>query len=60
MSSEKPGDVQMPDRITLTPQQVRARKRRNIAIALAVAAFAVFFYVLTVAKLGVGVLNRPL
>lgn len=44
----------------LTPEQLRARKRRNIAIALAIAGFVVFFYAITVAKLGLAVLNRPL
>lgn len=44
----------------LTPEQLRARKRRNIAIALAIGAFVLFFYAITVAKLGVAVLNRPL
>lgn len=46
--------------ITPTPEQLRARRRRNIAIALAIGAFAILFYVITIAKLGTGVLNRPL
>ena len=46
--------------LVLTPEQLRARKRRNIAIALAITAFAAFFYAITIAKLGVSVLNRPL
>ena len=56
----EPGDDKMTIRVSLTPEQLRARRRRNIAIALAIAAFALFFYVITIAKLGVGVLNRPL
>lgn len=54
------GQGKRPDHLTPTPEQLRARNRRNIAIAVAVAAFAVFFYVITIAKLGVGILNRPL
>ena len=45
--------------IVLTPQQVKARRQRNIAIALVVALFAVLFYAVTIAKLGPGVLQRP-
>lgn len=36
------------------------RRRRNIALALALAAFAVIFYVLTLAKLGPGLFDRAL
>ncbi|MDP4595052.1 MAG: hypothetical protein NWT00_10930 [Beijerinckiaceae bacterium] len=49
-----------PDPFVPTAEQMRARRRRNIAIALAIGGFAVFFYVITIAKLGVGILNRPL
>jgi hypothetical protein len=48
------------ERIVLTPEEMRRRRQRNIAIALALAGFAVFIYVLTWAKLGSNVLNRPL
>ncbi|MGE3247720.1 MAG: hypothetical protein AB7F96_06780 [Beijerinckiaceae bacterium] len=48
------------DRVIVTPEQARARRRRNIAIAVGIALFAIFFYVLTIAKLGVGVLNRSM
>lgn len=61
MNGETPGNEnRTPDRVTLTREQLRARRRRNIALAVSIAAFAVFFYVITVVKLGVGVLNRPL
>ena len=38
----------------------RARKRRSIALALALAAFAVLFYVLTIVKMGPGLFDRPM
>ena len=42
----------------LTPEQIKSRRARNVAIALSVAALVVLFYVVTVAKLGLGVLNK--
>jgi hypothetical protein len=54
-------DVTMDDkRVELTEAQKKARRRRSIAIGLALAAFVVIFYVATLAKLGPEVLNRPL
>jgi hypothetical protein len=41
-------------------REARNRRRRSIAIALALAAFALLFYVLTIVKMGPGILNRPL
>ena len=38
----------------------RRRKMRSIAIALALAALVVVFYVATLVRLGGNVLNRPL
>jgi len=46
--------------INLTPSQLRSRRQRNIAIGLAVGFFVILFYVVTIAKLGPGVINRPL
>ena len=46
--------------IVLTPQQLRSRRARNIAIGLAVAALVVLVYVLTIAKLGGHVADRAL
>jgi hypothetical protein len=46
--------------VELTPEQVKSRRQRNIAIGLAVGFFVLLFYVVTIAKLGPGVLNRPL
>jgi hypothetical protein len=53
MESKLPG-------IVLTPEQQKARRHRNIAIGLAIAGFVLLFYIVTIAKLGPGVLNRPL
>ena len=49
-----------PEGIVLTPQQQRSRRNRNIAIGLAVGLLVVLFYVVTIAKLGSHVLDRPL
>jgi hypothetical protein len=46
--------------VTLTPAQQKNRRARNIAIGLALGLFALLFYVVTIVKLGPGVLNRPL
>jgi hypothetical protein len=37
-----------------------SQRRRSIMLALALAAAAVLFYVLTIAKLGPALFNRPL
>jgi len=46
--------------LQLSPAQLKSRRARNIAIALAVGFFCLLFYVVTIAKLGVAVLDRPL
>ena len=46
--------------IVLTPEQKKSRSQRNVAIGLAVGFFVLLFYVVTIAKLGPGVLARPL
>lgn len=38
----------------------RNRRRRSLAIALALGAFALLFYLLTIVKMGPAVLDRPL
>ena len=48
-----------PDRVTLTPEQLRRRRARSIAIALALGALVLLFYIVTLVK-GPGVLNRPI
>ena len=49
-----------PETVILTEEQKRRRRMRSIAIALALGALVVLFYVVTVVKLGPGVLKRPL
>jgi hypothetical protein len=46
------------DGIKLTPQQLRNRRLRNIAIGLSVGLLAALFYAVTIVKLGPGVM-RP-
>jgi hypothetical protein len=46
--------------VRLTPDQVRRRKARSVAIAVALAVVVALFYAVTIAKLGANVLNRPL
>ena len=48
------------DGIILTEEQKRRRRHRSIAIALALGVLALLFYVVTIVKLGPGVLRRPL
>lgn len=45
--------------IVLTEAQKKARRARSIAIALALAALVILFYIVTLVK-GPGVLVRPL
>jgi predicted nucleic acid-binding Zn ribbon protein len=44
--------------IVLTDEQKRRRRARSIAIALALGALVVLFYIVTLVK-GPGVLNQP-
>jgi len=53
-------DQDRDDGIVLTEEQKRRRRARNIAIALVLGGLVVLFYVLTIVKLGPGVLNRPM
>jgi thiol:disulfide interchange protein len=46
--------------IVLTEEQKRRRHHRSIAIALALGVLVALFYVVTIVKLGPGVLRRPL
>jgi predicted nucleic acid-binding Zn ribbon protein len=48
------------DGIVLTEEQKRRRRARSIAIALALGALVLLFYILTIVKLGPGVMRRPL
>ena len=44
--------------IVLTDEQKRRRRTRSIAIALALGALVLLFYVVTIVKLGPGVMSR--
>ncbi len=46
--------------IELTPEQQKTRRQRNVAIGIAIGCFVLLFHAVTIAKLGPGVLNRPL
>ena len=48
------------DGIILTEEQKRRRRHRSIAIAVALGVLVALFYVVTIVKLGPGVLRRPL
>ena len=48
------------DRVKLTEAQKKARRSRSLAIGLALAAFVIIMYVITIVKMGPEILNRPL
>lgn len=48
------------ERVTLSPEQTTARKRRGQWIALALFAFVILVFVLTMTKMGANVLVRDL
>jgi hypothetical protein len=61
ISSVTMNDMQKPEPgIRLTEQQLRARRNRSIAIALALGAFVVVIFLVTLVKLGGNVLTRPM
>jgi len=45
--------------IVLTPEQERARKRRNVWIALSIVAFVALVFLITVARLHGAALEAP-
>ena len=46
--------------VRLTAAQLKARRARNLAIAVGLALLVVIFYIATIAKFGPEILNRPL
>jgi high-affinity K+ transport system ATPase subunit B len=46
--------------LALTEEEKRRRRQRSIATGLILAGLVLLFYVITIAKLGPGVLKRPL
>ena len=53
-------DQQNEPGIVLTEEQKRRRRARSIAIAVSLGVLVLLVYVVTIVKLGPGVLNRPL
>ncbi|MBL8546660.1 MAG: hypothetical protein JNL81_09350 [Hyphomonadaceae bacterium] len=46
--------------VALTPAEIKARKRRNLWIALSLTAFVLLVFFITIAKLQASVLDRPI
>jgi hypothetical protein len=46
--------------IVLTPEQLKSRRQRNVAIGLAIGFFVLLFYAVTMVKLDPGAFNRPM
>jgi hypothetical protein len=59
MASEIMDDVTKREGIRLTPEQLRARRSRSIAIALALGAFVLIIFAVTIVRLGSGALSGP-
>jgi hypothetical protein len=57
---EKEEKYSGPARIKLTAEQLRARRARSIAIALALGAFVLVIFAVTMVRLGSGVLTKPM
>ena len=53
-------DGENTDGIVPSAEQKRRQRARSIAIALALGALVVLFYIITVVKVGPGILTRPL
>ncbi len=46
--------------VRLSSEEQRRRRTRSVVLALILGGLVAFFYIITVAKLGSNVLNRPL
>ena len=46
--------------VVLTPEQVKARRSRNIAVALMLVALVALFFVMTIVRMGGAVMDRPM
>ena len=53
-------DEAYPTLAKLTPEELARQKSRSRALGLVLGALVVLFFVVTIAKLGGNVLNRPL
>ncbi|WP_201837875.1 hypothetical protein [Microvirga zambiensis] len=45
---------------SLTPEEQKRRRKRSLALALTLGGLVLIFYVITIAKLGPGVMQRPM
>ena len=45
---------------SLTTEERQRRRKRSLALALVLGALVLIFYVVTIAKLGPGVMQRPM
>jgi hypothetical protein len=52
--------VASPQPPVLTPEEQKRRRNRSVALGLVLGAIVVLFYLVTIAKLGPQVLERPL
>jgi hypothetical protein len=52
--------AQYPKPVRLTPEEQKRRRKRSLAIALTLGGLVLLIFVVTIAKLGPQVLNRPL
>lgn len=57
---EAEGQAKETSSVTLTPAEMKARKGRNLAIALGLFIFVALVFIITLARLGANVLNRPI
>lgn len=48
------------DGFRLTDEQIKRRRQRSLVIGLVLAGLALLFYLVTLVKLGPGVVDRPL
>lgn len=55
-----PHEPEIAGYVVLSDEQRRRRRARSLAIALTLGALCLLFYVVTIVKLGPGVLVRPL
>lgn len=46
--------------VRLTPEEQKRRRQRSMALALALGIFCVLLFAVTLAKLGPGIMQRPL
>jgi hypothetical protein len=57
--SENPQDRKQPP-APFSPEDMARRNRRSVALALVLGGLVLFFFIVTLAKTGPAILNRPL